>query len=273
MKLHDYLGAEIFDSDDVGDNAHVDYDRVIKGVAHRGYSADAPENTLPAYKLARQMGFYYVETDISFTSDNVPVLLHDATIDRTSNGSGNIADMTFEQVREYDFGAWKNAKYAGTKIPSFAEFLALCKARELHPYIEIKSNQAFTQAQIETLVDMVRAYGMQGKVTWISFSDAYLGYVKNHDSKARIGYVVSNITAADITKAQALKTSDNYVFIDGNVSKLTQATIALCYDAELPLEIWTLDSESGITALDPYISGVTSNNLIAGKVLYQANIE
>lgn len=273
MKLYDYNGTEIFNSDDISDNAHVDYDRTIKGIAHRGYSTVAPENTLPAYKLARQMGFYYVETDISITSDNVPVLLHDTTIDRTSNGTGNIADMTFEQVREYDFGSWKNAKYAGTKIPSFAEFMSLCKALELHPYIEIKSTQTFSQTQIEMLVDIVRSYGMADKVTWISFSDTYLSHVKNHNSKARIGFVVSNVTATDISKAQALKTSDNYVFIDANISRVTETTITLCYDAELPLEIWTLDSESGIMSLNSYISGVTSNDLIAGKVLYNANIE
>ena len=96
----------------------MDYDRSVKGVNHRGYSTVAPENTLPAYVLSRKMGFQYAECDVSFTSDGVPVLLHDSTIDRTSDGSGSIGSLTLEEVRQYDFGSWKGEQYAGTKIPT-----------------------------------------------------------------------------------------------------------------------------------------------------------
>ena len=88
----------------------------IKKVAHRGFSTIAPENTLPAYLLAKSKGFDYVECDISFTSDGVPVLLHDETITRTSNGTGAISSMTLATAKTFDFGLWKNASYAGTRI-------------------------------------------------------------------------------------------------------------------------------------------------------------
>lgn len=247
-----------------------DYDRTVKGIAHRGFSSIAPENTLPAYKLAKQRGFFYVETDISFTSDGVPVCLHDATIDRTSDGNGNINDLTWEQVQQYDFGSWKSSAYAGTKIPSFEQFITLCRNIGLHPYIELKNSATYTEAQIQGLVDMVNNLGMKGKVTWISFSSTYLTYVKNYDANARLGFVVSGLSTANITTAQELKTATNEVFID--TSAVTDAAATLCIDGGLPMEVWTVDNSQTIRNMNRYITGVTSNSLIAGKVLYEANI-
>lgn len=74
----------------------VNYDSNVKAINHRGYSAIAPENTIPAYIMSKKMGFTYVECDVSFTSDGVAVLLHDNTIDRTSDGSGAISGLTYE---------------------------------------------------------------------------------------------------------------------------------------------------------------------------------
>lgn len=265
MSIYDYQGNIIN-----GNVSVLDYDKTVKAIAHRGYSSIAPENTLPAYKLAKQNGFSYAETDISFTSDGVAVCLHDATIDRTSDGTGNIGSLTFAQVREYDFGSWKSSAYAGTLIPSFEEFILLCRNIGLHPYIELKNNGGYTQAQIESLVDVVEEYGMKGKVSWISFSSSYLTYVKNYDSDARLGFVVSGLSSGNITTAQGLQTSSNEVFID--TSAVTDEAATLCINGGLPMEVWTVDSVSTIQSMNPYITGVTSNSLIAGQILYDANI-
>ena len=242
-------------------------DEVVKGVAHRGYSSVAPENTLPAYRLAKEKGFFYVETDVSFTSDGVPVCLHDATIDRTSNGTGNINSLTWAQVQTYDFGSWKSADYAGTKIPSLEQFLVLCRNIALHPYIELKNSATYTESQIQSIVDMVEACGLKGKVTYISFSSTYLGYVKAYDASARLGYLVSTMNSTAISTAQGLQTTSNEVFIDTSATGST--AVSLCKAAHLPMEVWTIDSASTIKGLDPYITGVTSNELIAGRILYE----
>lgn len=248
-------------------NENLDYDYTVKSINHRGYNIVAPENTLPAYILSKKMGFNYVETDISFTSDGVAVLLHDATIDRTSNGSGNISQMTFEQVRQYDFGSWKSSAYAGTVIPTFTEFITLCRNLGLHPYIELKNNATYTEAQIQGLVDTVNELGMKGKVTWISFSSTYLGYVKAYDAEARLGYVANSVTSAVITTAQGLKTETNEVFVDSG--SRSDAECTLCIDGCLPMETWTVDSTETIINMNPYVTGVSSNSFIAGKVLYE----
>ena len=244
------------------------WDRNVKAVAHRGFSADAPENTLPAYRLAREKGFEYVETDVSFTMDGVPVCLHDSTVDRTSTGSGNIGSLTLSQVKSYDFGAWKDSAYRGTRIPTLEEFLLLCRSLGLHPYIELKQNGSYTQEQIRSLVDLAAECGMRGRVTWISFSAAYLGYVRDYDPEARLGYVVSSVNSGVISAAQALRTEQNQVFVDAG--EWGDAACNLCRAANLPLEVWTVDSGSEICAINPYITGVTSNSLLAGQVLHQA---
>lgn len=268
MALYDIDGALL---DIGGASASLNYDACVLGINHRGYTS-APENTLPAYKLSKQMGFKYVETDVSFTSDGVAMLLHDATIDRTSNGTGTLSQMTYEDVRQYDFGSWKNSKYAGTVIPTLDEFLTLCKSLMLYPYIELKDNGNYTQAQVQGIVDAVKEHGLNGKVAYISFSSTYLGYVKAYDASARLGFIKSTATTSDITTCQSLKTETNEVFYDVKYTSLTDAICTAYQSAGIPIEIWTVDTASAITTMNPYVSGVTSNSLIAGKVLYEAAI-
>lgn len=244
----------------------------IRSVNHRGYGT-APENTLSAYRLSREMGFDTVECDVSLTSDGVAVLLHDATIDRTSNGTGAIGEMTFQEVRAYDFGSWKSADYAGEQIPSFDEFIALCRNLGLHPYIELKSSGGYTQDDIDALVSTVKQYGMIDKVTWISFTCNYLIYVRNAHSAARLGFVVGEVTESTIEDARELKNDENDVFIDGmstTASPISDDAVDLCFAAGIPLELWGLDTAAEVAAANPYVSGFTTDTVVAGAEIYKA---
>lgn len=266
--IYDYEG-NIIDISGGGTASAIDYDKFVKGIAHRGYSTVAPENTLPAYKLAKQMGFNYVEADIVYTSDNVPVLSHDTTIDRCSDGSGTISNMTFEQLQQYDFGSWKSSTYAGTKIPSASQFLYLCKTLGLHPYFDLRNA---TQAQYQILVDAVEANGMKGHVTYVSGS-SNLSIIKTLDPSARIGIIHNSaITSSLITTAQGLQNESNEVFIDCDSYYVNAESCTLCQGGGIPLEMWTINTASAILNMNPYITGVTSDGIIAGKILYDANI-
>jgi len=245
----------------------------VKSVNHRGF-VDAPENTLPAYKLSRKMGFTYVETDITFTSDNVPVLLHDTKINRVARNSDgseiseivNITEITYEQALAYDFGIYKGEQYAGTKIPTFTEFIILCKRLGLHPYVELKRG---SQEQISGLVPIAKRYDMLENITWISFYTSLLGYVKTSLPNARLGYLVDTITSTKIDEAVALKTSENKVFIDTDYRNLTPEIVESCVDADIPLEVYTVDDASAFATIDAYVSGYTSNMLIGSKQLLE----
>ena len=247
----------------IANRSKVDTTRaMVKSVAHRGYSSGAPENTLPAYRLAKLNGFECAECDISFTSDGVPVLLHDGTIDRTSDGSGNVEDMTYNALLAYDFGSWFGSEYASTTIPTLGQFLLLCRNVGLKPYIELKAG---TEEQIRGLIDSVKQFGLLDATTWISFNADYLSYIKDEYSKARLGFVVNAITDDTIAIAQSLQTGENEVFIDS--ATYTAEEVNRCIVANIPMEVWTVNSETTIRNLPYYVSGVTSDILHAGRVL------
>ncbi|MBO5046056.1 MAG: hypothetical protein J6C93_04205 [Clostridia bacterium] len=239
----------------------------VRAVNHRGFSLFAPENTLAAYRLSALQGFSYVECDVSFARGGQPVLLHDDTVDRTSNGTGNVAELTLDELLELDFGSWKNPEYAGEKIATFDEFIALCKQLELHPYIELKTSLSVSEAA--TLVNIVDKYEMLGNVTWISFNASSLSQIVAIEDTARVGYVVSTVDANTITTANTLKTGKNEVFIDAYFSQGANgsASVTLCKDANLPLEVWTVNKLTDLNSLDAYVSGVTSDWMRAGDFL------
>lgn len=245
----------------------------VRSVNHRGLEQIAPENTLIAFQYSKMAGFDCVETDIRFTQDGVPVLLHDATINRTArNADGTtltedvaIADITYDEALTYDFGIWKNARFAGQKIPTFEQFIRACRNLGLHPYIELKVG---TEEQVKALNAVVIRNGMQGKVSWISYSIDYLEYIHAVDAKARLGIITSSIVFSEAftNRILALKGS-NEVFVDAdNVSAVTSAGIDGLITLGLPLELYT-GTIANIVNADPYITGFTLGAFNAGKEL------
>lgn len=252
------------DADSLGFSEATYYN--VKGVNHRGYNTEAPENTLSAFVLSKARGFKYVECDVAFTSDNVGVILHDTTIDRTSNGTGAINSKTLAEVKALDFGSWFSSDYAGETIPTFEEFISLCRKIGLYPYIELKAG---SEAEIKSLIDTVKRYGMLRNVTWISFYSNVLDYVNKYDNKARIGFICDTLSETNVNTAVSLRNGTNEVFIDAGSSSVTSETVTSCIDNDLPLEVWTVNDKASMVALDPYISGITSDNLNASQVLYE----
>jgi glycerophosphoryl diester phosphodiesterase len=113
------------------------YPRII---AHRGGGMLAPENTLAGIGLARNMGFVAVEFDVKLTADGVPVLMHDDTLDRTTDGTGDVIDTDYERIAKLDAGTWFGNEFDGERVPGFAAASALCRAAGVWANVEIKPN-------------------------------------------------------------------------------------------------------------------------------------
>jgi len=129
--------------------------RKTEVVAHRGASAYAPENTLAAFRLAAEMEAELFELDCTLTADDSVVVIHDATVDRTTDGTGHVAEMTLEQIKSLDAGSWKGSHFANERIPTLGEALDLAKTLSIGVYIEVKDSDQHTDL-LEQLEDMLK---------------------------------------------------------------------------------------------------------------------
>ena len=226
-------------------------------IGHRGFKSVAPENTFASFRMAVANGYRAIETDVRFTSDKVPVLLHNSTINRTSNGSGYLSRMTYEDVRSYDFGSWMGEEYAGEQIPNFREFIVFCRENQVHPYIELKKESSVKYEDIQGLYEIVCAEGMQQNVSWFSFDYDYMLWMKEIAPTADIGIVLPGsenlgITEAVFAKLENLKTGRNTVFVSDYARKISPAALVRCKAEGISLVARDITSEEEWYALDPY---------------------
>jgi glycerophosphoryl diester phosphodiesterase len=126
-------------------------------IGHRGAAAVAPENTLASLRKAKELGASWVEFDVKLTRDGHPVLFHDERLDRTTSGQGEVALTTLAQLRKLDAGAWFAPAFAGERVPTFADALALCAELGLGINVELKpcpGREAETaRVALETLLE------------------------------------------------------------------------------------------------------------------------
>jgi len=131
--------------------------QTVVAISHRGEHLHHPENTMPAFEEAVRVGADYIEVDVRTSSDGKLVLMHDGTVDRTTNGHGEIAKMTFAEIRALDAGVRKADAFAGTKVPTFDEVLDYARGK-INIYVDVK------QVSAHDLVDHITTHGMTDHV-------------------------------------------------------------------------------------------------------------
>ncbi|CAN7631782.1 glycerophosphodiester phosphodiesterase family protein [Pararhizobium sp. LjRoot255] len=140
---------------------------------HRGYSLRYPENTLPAFEAAKAAGATTVEIDVVLTADGEPIVLHDLTVDRTTNGHGFAADLSLEQIRRLDAGGRFHPTFAGTKVPTVAEALDWAKADNMGVVLEIKEAER-PDIAVDRVAALLRTTRTANRVIVISFDHVML---------------------------------------------------------------------------------------------------
>ena len=136
------------------DKMPLDFKQII---GHRGLAAKAPENTLASIKMAAKMGLKWVEFDVNTTQDNVPVLCHDNTLNRTTDGKGRVSKMDFATISQLDAGSWFGPQFKQEKIPTLLQALTQCKQLNLGINLELKPDSRITDAQIHHYINAVTA--------------------------------------------------------------------------------------------------------------------
>lgn len=167
---------------------------------HRGASAYAPENTLPAFELAAQQGAHGVELDVQLSSDGHLVVIHDFTLDKTTDGTGSVAALPLSDLQALDAGRWFGEAFAGTRIPTLdAVFEAV--GQRLLINVEVKYFQPEPNGIEQKVVDCIIAHNLQTRVIVSSFNPMVLRRLRQIDATIPIGYLYSPQTMDGKTQA------------------------------------------------------------------------
>ncbi|WP_017379452.1 glycerophosphodiester phosphodiesterase [Paenisporosarcina sp. TG-14] len=141
----------------------------MKIYAHRGSSGTHPENTLAAFKEAARLEIFGVELDVHLTQDDKLVVIHDESINRTSNGKGFVRDLTLSELRAYDFGNWFGDDFKGESIPTLEEVLKIFQNTAHHLNIELKSDIFEYEGMGDKVLHLVEKMGLAERVLISSF--------------------------------------------------------------------------------------------------------
>lgn len=229
-------------------------------ISHRGLSEKYPENTQVAIDAAIEAGLKIIEIDIHFTADNIPVLLHDATINRTSNGSGEIAKMSFASASRYDYGAWKG--YEGQKLLKLEDMLYYFKEKGVACELDLK--ESFSDKQRRIIYDLVVESGMLDSTVFTATHTELDKYLKFDRS---IIISISSMTSVDICKNTLPKYTDcrlvlasmKYTYFTPEIAEYVHSL-----GDNMKIKLWTVNNTQ--TAANLFSNGadiVLSDNIIS----------
>ncbi|HOX38239.1 MAG TPA: glycerophosphodiester phosphodiesterase family protein [Candidatus Brocadiia bacterium] len=228
-------------------------------VAHRGFSALAPENTLISVVKGMEAGADGCEFDVYLSKDGVPVLMHDDKLDRTTNGKGSIHSYTAEELGKVDAGSWKGAQYKGEPVPKLVDVLRAMKGKGVTAVIEIKQD-----GMAKEVMDALSETGMMDNAAIISFKDKALFDINKLGGKMPRGFLLgeklSGTTAqqADYLVIRAKACGANV--LDLNYRMLNPELVAELQKRGYPVWCWTVDEEPVMKALAEWgVDSVTTN--------------
>lgn len=216
-------------------------------IAHRGYSAVAPENTAVALERALEAGADAVEFDLHVASCGTPVLIHDASLGRTTNGFGPVRRRTLAQLQALDAGAWFAPEFTGERIPTFAEALARMKGRVGRVYAEVKGYR-----ELEDLDRMVRIAldaDLAYDTVFISLDWGVLDRIADRDDTVGIGYVVDSRKRWDEAVERASPDRRALVDVDHRIVLREPELVARARERNVETAVWTVNDAAEAEAL------------------------
>lgn len=206
-------------------------------VAHRGFSGIAPENTMAAVSLAIEQPFvHWIEVDVQLSKDGVPLLIHDFTLNRTTNGKGPVKDKTWAELKTLDAGRWKSKAYAGERLISLDEFLDKIQGR-LKANIEIKTQGNMYPGIEEKIIAAVRKRRMERDIVLTSFEPRILAKVRELGREIRTGLIIDGKPKDLLLRLQLLGCS----FLSINYKHLSPDLARKAIHRGIDVMAWTMD--------------------------------
>jgi glycerophosphoryl diester phosphodiesterase len=231
-------------------------------IAHRGYSARAPENTLAALEAAIRAGAEAVEFDVQTAACGTPVVFHDPMLGRTTNGVGPLKRRPFSQLKALDAGAWFSPTFAGERIPTQEEALTFLRGRVARVYQDIKGYREMED--LDRMAAVTRSTGMAGSTVFVSSDWAILDRMRGVAPEIARGFTVERAAALEDARNRARADSGSLLSIEIGVVLGDPEGIEKAMAEGIGLATWTVDDpEQADTAHELGIPRIISNQVEA----------
>lgn len=230
----------------------------VKALAHRGYPTKYPENTLTSYQAAYDLGFTHLELDVHLSKDGVAVLMHDATIDRTTNGHGLVKDYTLEELKQFRVGE-------NETIPTLEEALLFAKDK-MAVSVELKQKGNLYSGLEETALKVIQETGMLSQVYVNSFDHYAVLNMRKLSDEIELGIIQHGASPAVIPFMKDIRAK----YLSLRVEYLTDEYVKLCDGEGIQIVVWPVDKEWQFKKVCRYPSVLsTTNELEHFKYLYE----
>lgn len=214
-------------------------------VAHRGWSGMAPENTLAAFRLAMtQPSVQWMELDVHLSRDDIPVVIHDGILKRTTNGQGRVRDLTAEQLGRLDAGSWFHPSFYTEGVPTLAQVLSLTAGR-CRLNIELKGDDTDRTLLAAKAVDVIRSHRLEQDTVITSFQPDILLAVRNYYPSIRTGLIIDGFPQDLISTLQSLGAS----YLSIGFRHLSPLLLQQTAEAEIEVMAWTVNSPGDLRRL------------------------
>jgi len=232
-------------------------------IAHRGFSAIAPENTLAAFEVAIARGASSIEFDIQLSADSLPVIFHDAILDRITGVSGKVRDKNLSELQTLDAGKWFSHEFSGQKIPTLDAALAILRKVDKFLYFDVKPHCEWSDSEVADFVKTLHDSGIQSKCVITSFNDGFLEQVRQISDDLPIGHIVANLEVYKAQLAKAVVKGDRLISSLYRVLLENPGLIAESRSQGVDIVAWTVDDREDMQKLlDLGITRIVTNCLI-----------
>ncbi|MEK7264051.1 MAG: glycerophosphodiester phosphodiesterase family protein [Bacteroidota bacterium] len=213
-------------------------------VAHRGSSGTFPENSLPAFKRAIEIGADMIEIDIQCSSDGKVLVFHDHRINRTTNGRGKVSSFTLKELQVLDSGSWFNKRFSGETIPLLRDVMKLC-AQKIQLNIEIKSygNDAKYNFIVEKSIKLSKEFGMENDVIFSSFDHNLLREFWEYDPNLNLAVLYDAKRHARKSPSLLCRLAFSKFFI-ADIKVLKTSLVKDAHDNDLVVGTYTIETEA-----------------------------
>ncbi len=211
--------------------------------AHRGLNHLAPENTLSAIEKVADAGLTWIETDVDILGDGTVIVIHDTTLDRTTNHSGSYYGMDKSDLAGIDAGSWFSSEFAGEPLPTLDQLIELMNRRGINANIEIKSNEAggaMSMRLLDSILDSLTALDPEREVLFSSFNHVLLAKMKERAPQYEVGCLYETVALYDDWKSMLELVGASYIHPEDR--GLTRAKVEAYREAGFGVNVWTVNS-------------------------------